>query len=101
MITIKNYSEIVGNYISTDGHRIVGVDELPTQYSIIIYDNVNPRFTICLERIGINGMYELWTRGAPPYRKNGRRGIERGFIPKEDIQNKWILMEHMDELLKK
>jgi hypothetical protein len=96
MITIKNYSEIVGNYISTDGHRIVGVDELPTQYSIIIYDNVNPRFTICLERLEINGLYELWTRG-----KNAGKGIERGFIPKGDIQNKWILMEHMDELLKK
>jgi hypothetical protein len=44
MITIKNYSEICGQHVGDEGHKIVGVDELPTQYSIICYDNKNPRF---------------------------------------------------------
>jgi len=99
MITIKNYSEICGHKVGVNGHRIVGVDELPTQYSIIIYDNVNPRFTICLERLGINGDYELWVRNVSPY--TNHKIIKRLMIPKADIQNKWILLEHLDELLSK
>lgn len=97
MITIKNYSEICGHNVGVNGHKIVGVDELPTQYSIIIYDNKNPRFTICLERLGINGEYELWLR--QPFRSVGN--TKRIMIPKKDIQNKWILLEHLDELLSK
>jgi len=97
MITIKNYSEICGMDIGNNGCKIVAVDELPTQYTIICYDNKNPRFTICLERLGINGDYELWMRR--PLWPSRKVNTKRMIIPKKDIQNKWILLEHLDELL--
>lgn len=99
MITIKNYSEICGLNVGTNGHKIVGVDELPTQYTIICYDNKNPRFAICLERLGINGEHELWVRDVSQY--TNHKITKRLMIPKDDIKNKWILLEHLDELLLK
>jgi hypothetical protein len=100
MLTIKNYYEICGQHVGDEGHKIVGVDELPTQYTIILYDDKNPRFTICLERLGINGDYELWIRQPSP-KPSRRVKTKRLKIPKKDIENQWVLLEHMDELLKK
>jgi hypothetical protein len=100
MLTIKNYNVINGRTIGNDGHKIVGVDELPTQYTIICYDNKNPRFTICLERLCITGTYELWMRQPSP-KPSRRVKTKRKFIPFSDINNKWILLEHIDDLLLK
>ena len=100
MLTIKNYSEICGMNIGYGGHIIVGVDELPTQYTIICYDSRNPRFAVCLERLGINGDHELWMRDVLP-KPSRRVKTKRLMIPKGDIKNKWILLEHIDNLLLK
>jgi hypothetical protein len=50
--------------------------------------------------LGINGDYELWVRQPSP-KPSRRVKTKRLKIPKKDIENQWVLLEHMDELLKK
>jgi hypothetical protein len=100
MITIKNYSDICGVGVGNDGHRIIKVEEYKYQYRIFVNNNgSNPDIEISLERIAMDAEYELWMWGAD---RITRRTIPiRIMMPKDDIKNKWILLEHIDELLSK
>ena len=100
MITIKNYSEICGMNVGTNGHRIYKVEEITHQYRIFVKNNGStPGFEIALERLGMNDEHELWMWKLD--RSSGRNLPIRLMIPKNDIKNKWILLEHLDELLSK
>lgn len=100
MLTIQNYKELIGDYVGNDGFSVVDVDELPTQYGITLQHIRKKEIKMCLERLGKNVGYELWyVKKKSPISR--RLITSRSFISKDDIKNKWILLEHMDELLLK
>jgi hypothetical protein len=96
MLTIKNYIEIVYTKIRDTTVFIHSIEEMDTQYRIVVANNHNIGFEMSLERNpigrGETALYELWF-----WDKNGN--VQRSLLAKDKINTKRKMILRITELI--